>query len=345
MNLKQFRNLCIKAVTGNINEAEKAVLDKWLAESDEYAKEYEKIKTVWSFSSLEGIPEIPDIEGEWKTLSSRLELDRMDPKVKVSTANKIYTYIQSLFIPRLKPITAGAFAVLLLIVSILILNKETPIPQVKKIVTTVNKEQKQIHLSDGSSVLLNSGSSIEFLETFSNKLREVHLEGEAFFSINKDGRPFIVTTSNSKTTVLGTEFNIWARDGKTRIIVKEGKVNLTRINTNTKGVNLGKGQLSTVMENKEPTSPEDVNPNYLLGWMEGKLVFNHTPLNEITDELERFYNVKLNLENKNLNIYTLTGLFENTEIDSVLTMICLTLDLDYEKQESGYLIKSKSTVK
>ena len=341
MNLKQFRNLCIKAVTGNINESEKAVLDKWLAKSDEYAKQYEKIKTMWNLSASEEIPEIPEIETEWKILSSRLELYKTGHKIKVPMSDKIYSYIQSFFIPGTKPIIAGALAVLLFIVTLLLSNKEVPLPQTK-VVATVNQEHKQIQLSDSSIVFLNSGSSIEFLEPFNDKSREVHLKGEAFFSVNKDGRPFIVTTSNSKTTVLGTKFDVWARNGKTRIIVKEGKVNLTRINTSTEGVDLSNGQLSTVMKNREPSPPEDVNPNYLLGWMEGRLVFNHTPLNEIADELERFYNVKLSLENKNLNVYTLTGSFENNELDSVLTMICLTLDLDYEKQESGYLIKSKS---
>jgi ferric-dicitrate binding protein FerR (iron transport regulator) len=297
---------------------------------------------MWSLSDSREIPEIPDIETEWKTLSTRLELDRMDNQFKAQRPKK-YSFIQSLFIPRLKPAIAGAFAVLLLIVTLLMLNKETPVPQTK-IVTTANKEQKQIQLPDGSTVFLNSGSSIEFLEIFNGQSRGVHLKGEAFFSVTKDVRPFIVTTSNSKTTVLGTKFNIWARDEKTRIIVKEGKVNLNQINANTKGIDLTKGQLSTVMKDREPTPPEDVNPNYLLGWMEGKLVFNHTPLNEIVDELERFYNVQLTLENENLNKLTLTGLFNNAEIDSVLTMICLTLELEYEKQQSGYFIKSKNAV-
>ncbi|MCB9250000.1 MAG: FecR domain-containing protein [Ignavibacteriales bacterium] len=65
--------------------------------------------------------------------------------------------------------------------------------------STVNNQRLEIELSDGSIVQLNSDSEIKFYENFDNDKREIKLKGEAFFSVKKDGRPFIITTENAVT--------------------------------------------------------------------------------------------------------------------------------------------------
>jgi ferric-dicitrate binding protein FerR (iron transport regulator) len=130
---------------------------------------------------------------------------------------------------------------------------------------------------------------------------------------------------------LGTKFNVRSRDGKTQVYVKDGKVNLAQQNLNRAGVVLSKGELSTVVKNEMPASPVDVDPDPQLGWLEGKLVFNHTPLPEIIEEMERFYDVKILLQDNSLKSYSLTGSFKSSIIENVLSMICLALDLTYIK--------------
>src|SRR5690606_4549797 len=72
-----------------------------------------------------------------------------------------------------------------------------------------------IKLPDGSTVLLNTGSTLDFPEAFDAQTREVRLSGEAFFNIREDqARPFVVHTGALKTTVLGTSFNVKAYEGE-----------------------------------------------------------------------------------------------------------------------------------
>jgi ferric-dicitrate binding protein FerR (iron transport regulator) len=207
-------------------------------------------------------------------------------------------------------------------------------------VGTGNKETKEILLSDGSLVKLNNGSNIQYLEKFDSKIREVKLNGEAFFSVTKNSTPFVVITENAKISVLGTKFDVCVRGEKTQVVVKEGKVNLVQ-KENDAGVYLTKGQSSCVAKNANPDSPKEIDADYMLGWMNGKLVFNQTPLTEIVDELERFYDVTISIEGNNVTANTLTGSFKNRDVDSALTMICLTMNLNFEKHGNGFLIKLK----
>ena len=327
MNKRQYRVLCTKEVTGNVTDDEKEILDLWLSQSDKNRKEYEQIKNIWIKTAPNEIL-TPDTEAEWLSLYRRLEMN--SPLRKYSSIRL-----------KLKPAFAGIIAILLLFVSVYIVNYKGYAPQLKTI-ATVSKEHKEVHLSDSSVVLLNGGSWIKFLDDFDEGAREVNLKGEAFFSVTKDGHPFIVKTENAKTTVLGTKFNVRSIGEKTEVFVKEGKVSVKQNKSSDGTVELSKGQFSTVTKDQPPAVPREIDP-YVLSWIDGKLEFDKTRLTEIVDELERFYETKITFENyDDLKNYTLTGSFDHQEIDALLVMICTALDIDFEKQTDGYMLKSKS---
>ncbi len=326
---KQYRELCIKEITGNINESEKKILDSWLNEADENRKEFKRIKNIWIKTTPDEIF-IPNTETEWLALNRRLENN--SPLRKYSSIKM-----------KFKPAFAGIIAILLLVVSVYIVNNKEHTAQIKTI-ATISKEHKEAQLPDGSVVLLNSNSEIKFLDNFDETTREVNLKGEAFFSVTKDGRPFIVKTENAKTTVLGTKFNVRSYGKKTEVFVKEGKVNVKQNKLTDESVELSKGQFSSVIKDQPPALPKEMAP-YVLSWIDGKLEFNQTKLTEIVDELERFYETKITIQNDDLKNYTLTGSFNHQEIDTLLSMICSALDIDFEKQNDGYIIKSNGVIK
>ena len=68
----------------------------------------------------------------------------------------------------------------------------------------------RLRLADGSRVWLNAGSSLRYPVGFQDSVRQVFLEGEAYFEVNHDGKPFIVSTGSMNPRVLGTSFNISA---------------------------------------------------------------------------------------------------------------------------------------
>ena len=339
MNKKKSLDLCIKAISGNINEEEKHQLNFWLSESVSNKDEFEDLKKMWQAISPIEKPLFNDIEDEWEKLYNRIKSSDKASGAAQTVSDKISDFVKSLLTPVWKPAFAGVITIILAIGIYYLLKPGIIIPQ-KIFIATFNKEHKNLQLPDGSSIVLNYESSVEYSKPFGEKIREIKLKGEAFFSVTKNQKPFVIITSNSKTTVLGTKFDIWARNNKTRIIVKEGLVNFSSKNSASGNIYLSSNQSSIIDKYLSPSSPKRVDAEYLLSWMNGKLIFDNTPLTEVINEIERNYNKKILLGKNVQDNLTITGSFENQEIDSVLTMICLTLDLNYTKQQDGYLIKS-----
>lgn len=343
---RQHQILCIKEITGNITEKEKKVLNSWLADSNENKHEFEKLKNIWSVSKPGEYHNIIDLGMEWTKLNEKIGMHENSKTINESFVRKIFP-VQNSFIPKLKPVLASILILFIIVIGIMILNRHEPEPKITAVSTT-NKEIKNVQLPDGSTAYLNRGSSIEFLsqqkeaqKIFNNGERRVTLKGEAFFSVTKNKNPFIITTGNAKITVLGTKFDVLSRNGITRVVVEEGKVGFTPQKYNARSIYLLKNQLSIINRNSEPTEPQEINPGYFLGWMKGGLIFYQTPLNEIVDDLERYYNINITFKDKGLKNYTLTGSFKNDDADSALSMICLALGLDFEKQSGDYIIKTK----
>jgi transmembrane sensor len=344
---KHYKSLCIKEITGNITGMEKQALDNWLSESSENKNEYEKLKETWIVSNINELPPSIDIDMEWTKLNNKLiNFDRDDIKE---------TIFQKLFspnpIPKLAAVLAGIFIICIVVLGIYLSNRDLVKSQLI-IEKTSNNEYKNIKLPDGSTVYLNSGSSIKFLvrsegekKTFFNGERDVILNGEAFFSVTRNKIPFVITTENAKITVLGTKFDVLSRDESTRVVVKEGKVNFSSKNLNSDGIYLTKDQLSSITKNSEPTPAKEVDAGFFLGWMKGNLVFYRTPIGQIANDLERHYNINISLQEDSLKDYSLTGSFNNNNADSAVSMICLALGLDFEKQNNIYIIKTKNITK
>jgi ferric-dicitrate binding protein FerR (iron transport regulator) len=327
MNKNYFRNLCIKEFSENINDLEKEELKRLIKKSDEHLAEYEILKSMWKrIEPIELNYEL-NINSEWEKFSFENKAEN-----KKSLLAKMSTVIKTALTPRLKP--ALAFGTVLIVAITLFLTNPFEKEALLKTLKTGNGEKLEVLLSDGSTVTMNNGSEIKFLENFHDDKREIILTGEAFFSIKKDGRPFVIKTENAVTMVLGTKFNVWARENETRVIVKEGKVSLADNIIPEHKVFLEKNQTSTVVGDSQPTEIENINADYSLGWMDGKIVFNNTAMEEVLDELQRHFNKTIKMSNVQTNDLTLTGKFDNEEIDSVLAKICLALDLKYVEEQN-----------
>jgi len=338
MENSKYLKLCTKAVAGEISPEEKKELEKWLKISSENQLFYDKIKRTWELTAVQSSPPLPDIEEEWSTVEKSLDVAIAKRKKGVTPlfkhiVNNLSTFVE----PRYRPAALSAAAVLIFAAAFLIWRNQSSKPYLQEILTQ-NRQRIQINLPDGSVVHLNCSSSIKFPKRFSNNLRQVTLSGEAFFDVTHNKKPFIVVTNNAKVTVLGTKFDVRARDEQTRVIVKTGRVMLGSIKLNNKNVVLSKGQMSQIVGNVSPQPPQNVDVDHLLGWLEGKIVFEKTPLIEIVAELERNYDVTIKLEDPKLSQKTLTATFKNLPIETVLSSICLTLNSHYKFDGKKYII-------
>lgn len=153
---------------------------------------------------------------------------------------------------------------------------------------------EQAELPDGSSVKLNAATSFAF--TGSETARSAELDGEAFFKIKKDGRPFTVSTSQGKVRVLGTSFNVYSRDGVMRVSCTIGKVSVkfnsdkAEDGANTHTLTPGK---SVSIDADGTVSQTDIPTAESLDWLNGRSVFNNRPLSEVIAELERQYDLDI----------------------------------------------------
>jgi transmembrane sensor len=139
--------------------------------------------------------------------------------------------------------------------------------------------------------------------------------------------------------VLGTKFGIWARHEQTRVTVREGRVSLRPLElSQASAVKLTANQTSRCQGQNNPEAPKSIDANHLLGWLEGKIVFEQAPLAEVVAELQRIYNVTIELSNPALGVNTITGSFHNKPIETVLASLCLTLNLQYRQQAGKFVI-------
>lgn len=172
-----------------------------------------------------------------------------------------------------------------------------------------NGKQHTFLLPDDSEVVLNSGSEAKFKKWNWKNNRNIELKGEAYFKVAK-GKRFEVTTTLGKVTVLGTQFNVKQRNNRFDVTCYEGKVRINYQNTEvilTKGMSVAfkDGQSISIPESNVE-SPE---------WLNNEMVFYQEDLKSVVSELERHFNVNLELQtNDNSQLFTGTIPAENIDV-------------------------------
>ncbi|MES2060730.1 MAG: FecR domain-containing protein [Bacteroidota bacterium] len=156
-------------------------------------------------------------------------------------------------------------------------------------------QRSKIILPDSSEVFLGAGSKLTIPEKFTGNLREISLQGEAFFQVTKNPKkPFIIHTGTVQTRVLGTSFKIEAFKNKPlTVAVVTGKVRVDDYtgNTHTSLAVLTPGQKVTYTNGQAIAGKAAIEDTR--AWTDGRQVFNQQALNDITDVLERWYNIKI----------------------------------------------------
>lgn len=202
-----------------------------------------------------------------------------------------------------------------------------------------------LQLPDGSTVELNSGSSLQYNRLFTYTNRSVRLDGEAFFSVDNGDHPFTVNAGNSIVEVAGTEFNVrsWNEEpeGETEVAVAEGTVTFYPQSRSDSAVTINPGYISRMNSTMDkPTPPEPVSVERVMGWRDKMLIFSDKSLLVIFRELERRFDVEIRLESEAIANETLTTYYkEKTEDpESIIEDICRVKGLRYSETANGYRI-------
>ena len=191
-------------------------------------------------------------------------------------------------------------------------------------------EQKTINLPDGSEVVLNAKSVINFNEKDWLNNRTILLKGEAFFKVKK-GSTFSVQTSNGLVRVLGTQFNVKDTDTFFEVVCYEGKVSVTN---NKKEYVLSPGNAIRKVDGKD--SEKHNKENSLPSWLNGESSFVSVPLKYVILELEKQYNIEIDAHRIDDSII-FTGSFSNKDLKLALVSVFKTMDIHYVKEKNGVL--------
>ena len=194
-----------------------------------------------------------------------------------------------------------------------------------------------IVLSDGTQVVLNSGTSIKYPVQFINgSERQVFLNGEAFFNVAKDKlHPFIVNADSLSVRVLGTKFNLssYPEDQFVNTTLVEGSV-LVYDSKNTFESSevspLEPGYKAEWNKDNGQISIEEADIAMHTDWLNGKIILRHVPFKNIVKKLERHYNVVITNRNLKLEEELFTASFDIETIEQVFRTFNETYEMDYK---------------
>ena len=194
----------------------------------------------------------------------------------------------------------------------------------------LNGKRTTFSLPDNSEVVLNAGSKIKYKKWNWDNNRNLKLHGEAYFKVAK-GKKFEVTTDLGKVAVLGTQFNVKARENRFDVICFEGRV---KVNYKNKEVILTHGQSVTFENGKQiNTTANAPKPE----WLENQITFNKEHLRNILDEIQRQYDVSIEVK-ANYSDELFTGKIPTDNIDVALQIIATTYHLEPNKITTNKII-------
>ena len=186
-----------------------------------------------------------------------------------------------------------------------------------------------IKLDDGTKVWVNAETKLKYPVVFVGDRREVVLEGEAFFDVAKNEKPFIVKTSFGDVRVLGTAFGIsaYASEPESYTTLVRGKVSVEREGGKPVVILPGE-QVVTSKDGKMMKQKVDVEE--FVGWKDGIYVFKEKSLGEIMKTLERWYNISVDFQDKSLVDLPFTGnLKRYDDINVFFDALTRTGDMKY----------------
>nr|WP_315246720.1 FecR domain-containing protein [uncultured Flavobacterium sp.] len=243
---------------------------------------------------------------------------------------------------------AAVITVLIALGSVFFYNGETSLP-ITILKQNISSEKdllaftgKQvIHLSDGSTIILNDKSRLTYDQgNFNTKTREVTLFGEAYFDIKRnEKKPFIVHTGKVNTKVLGTAFNINAYGGadNIRVTVERGKVQVGDAER-IYGVITPNQQI--VIDKKTLNFEQiKIKAQNVTAWKSNYLILDNLSMEQAIAMISQKYKVTITVSNENIKKCRITASFLNDEdLDHILKVVCSVIETKYYYEQKGSIV-------
>lgn len=330
MNRSDYLELIGRYLSGDINEAEREALMRWVEADSANRAVLEEAEKLWSVTASYEMPRFSAGKAAaWDLLEERIEAAQHSGEAKVIGLSTLKAYLRY----------AAAAAVLLLGGYWIYWNSglvdHTPVfAQVQ----TADEEKRTFTLPDGSTVVLNENSTLRYAEDFSE--REVRLAGEAFFDVVKqDGATFTILSEGAQTTVLGTSFNVRAYPDEPEVTVSvaTGKVEVASADREEEKILLVPG--TSGQYNKMLEEVREAPVSNAMAWKENRLQFDNQPLGQVASALERYFGKKVVVANDQLANCRFMGDFPNPKLQELLDAMAFTMELEIVEENGQIVIK------
>ena len=217
------------------------------------------------------------------------------------------------------------------------------VASIKKDKSAGTAKKQTIHLPDGSTVILNAESHLDYPSAFSGKTREIYLSGEAYFDVKHDpAKPFLVHTGKIITRVLGTAFDIRAypEDESINVTVTRGKVQVLKENKSL-GLITANQQIS-FSKTTEVAVQKTVDSKSLVAWKPEEIAFNDVSMLDAAKKIEERFDVEIAFANPLIKNCRVTATFSADDmLDEMLTVICGVTKSQYTIQNNKIIINGK----
>ena len=350
----------VRYLADECSEQEKRSIEQWITSDAKLREEVAYLRKIWRASSEE--KEDWDVDRAWERFRSYdVRFARNKQYQKAANIHKLPGKIDRDF--QSKPfhrrdrmykwvtlVTAIAAGI---VIGFLFFQPTKP-PSISgksamRVIKAHKGERVHLVLADGTKILLNADSRIKIPRHFSDSTRDVYLKGEAYFEVaHKKDQPFRVHAGNTVTRDLSTRFVVVSYPGSegTRVIVTEGKVamhNSAALTTSGHSrVIISSNHIGILKKDGTMGIKPVKNIMNWIGWTEGKLVFNNTPLAQVLPQLDRWYDLNITLKDSTIATRRLTATYVDRQpMGEVLDALALSLDLKYSLKDRSVELYAK----
>ncbi len=324
-------DLLVLFLSKETSPEQEELVREWIVQSDDNRKQFEELKEIWEKAENALVqPSNIDTDVAWNKFSARI--DREDA---LKTNNRVD--IKSKKRPMGVWLRVAAVLIPLFAIAYLVFFQNFG---QNTIVATTENNKKEIALSDGTQVTLNSHSELRYPDKFGSGKRQVELIGEAFFTVTPDKEhPFVISTEKATITVLGTSFNVKSVADKKQVevYVKTGLV-LFSSNSKQDSVFLEPGMKGILDYSTGKISVDSTDTGNDLFWMNKVLKYQKIQLSDVFNELSEQYNVSIVVADSSIGNLRLTSTFSNNSIDQILEVIAQSFNLTVSKSGTKYTI-------
>ena len=325
----------VRYFRGEANRQEMERIGFWRKKSDVNEKALQEFSRIWEAIRETETENHFNVTNGWKRFSRFYDHQKQQEKKQKRQKRflQISKYAAAVIIGGL--LSVGGFN--------LVFWQHSKIVQPLK-VEVPNSQRSTLTLFDGTEVVLNSGSQIEYLPDIEEE-RHVRLSGEAYFQVTKDpDHPFVVETKNFSVKVLGTVFNVKSYDSESSpsTLLLEGSVEMKL--PGKKPFLLSPSEKASVSHSGKVTIEKVSHTDKDVAWREGKYYFENESLNSISKMLERAFDVKVIFESDGIRHEKYTGSLDVDEhVRDVMQRLKITssFDMEYKIKDRKVFISGK----